>query len=103
MGQLRTSHLLGPLRVTVCGNLTHAYRDDTPIDLIQRPRPSVLVKGGDYRKETVVGHELVEADGGEVILVDLVPGHSTTKIVERSGGAAIDGAKAGPAKERARS
>jgi D-beta-D-heptose 7-phosphate kinase/D-beta-D-heptose 1-phosphate adenosyltransferase len=53
----------------------------------------VLVKGGDYRKETVVGHELVEADGGEVILVDLVPGHSTTRIVERSGGTAPDGAR----------
>jgi D-beta-D-heptose 7-phosphate kinase / D-beta-D-heptose 1-phosphate adenosyltransferase len=53
----------------------------------------------------VVGHELVEADGGEVILVDLVPGHSTTKIVERSGGIAPDGAaaKAKPPKERAKS
>ena len=63
----------------------------------------MLVKGGDYRKETVVGHELVEADGGEVILVDLVPGHSTTKIVERSGGAVAEGVKAKPAKERAKS
>jgi D-beta-D-heptose 7-phosphate kinase / D-beta-D-heptose 1-phosphate adenosyltransferase len=51
----------------------------------------VLVKGGDYSKETVVGHELVEANGGEVILVNLVPGHSTTRIVERSGGTAAAG------------
>ncbi len=49
-------------------------------------RPSVLVKGGDYRKADVVGRDLVEANGGEVILVDLVPGHSTTRIVERSNG-----------------
>jgi D-beta-D-heptose 7-phosphate kinase/D-beta-D-heptose 1-phosphate adenosyltransferase len=44
----------------------------------------VLVKGGDYTRETVVGYEIVEAQGGEVVLVDLVPGHSTTSMVERS-------------------
>jgi D-beta-D-heptose 7-phosphate kinase/D-beta-D-heptose 1-phosphate adenosyltransferase len=43
-----------------------------------------LVKGGDYRREEVVGHELVEGEGGEVILIDLVPGVSTTKIVRQS-------------------
>ena len=47
-------------------------------------RPNVLVKGGDYRPDQVVGRELVEAQGGEVVLVDLVPGFSTTRIVERS-------------------
>jgi len=47
-------------------------------------RPKVLVKGGDYRREEVVGHELVEGEGGEVILIDLVPGFSTTKIVHQS-------------------
>ena len=47
-------------------------------------RPSVLVKGGDYRREEVVGYDLVEADGGEVILIDLVPGHSTTRLIDRS-------------------
>ena len=46
--------------------------------------PAVLVKGGDYRREEVVGHDLVEAEGGEVMLVDLVPGHSTTALVQRS-------------------
>ena len=71
-------------------DLVAIFEDDTPLDLIRRLKPSVLVKGGDYRKETVVGHELVEADGGEVILIDLVPGHSTTRIVQLSGGAAPD-------------
>jgi D-beta-D-heptose 7-phosphate kinase/D-beta-D-heptose 1-phosphate adenosyltransferase len=47
-------------------------------------RPKVLVKGADYRIDEVVGRETVEADGGEVILVDLVPGHSTSALVERS-------------------
>jgi D-beta-D-heptose 7-phosphate kinase / D-beta-D-heptose 1-phosphate adenosyltransferase len=78
----------GVLAALEAVDLVAIFEDDTPLDLIRRLRPSVLVKGGDYRKETVVGHELVEADGGEVILIDLVPGHSTTRIVERSGGAA---------------
>jgi D-beta-D-heptose 7-phosphate kinase/D-beta-D-heptose 1-phosphate adenosyltransferase len=43
----------------------------------------VLVKGADYRLTEVVGRELVEADGGTVLLVALLPGHSTTSIVER--------------------
>jgi D-beta-D-heptose 7-phosphate kinase/D-beta-D-heptose 1-phosphate adenosyltransferase len=47
-------------------------------------RPDVLVKGADYTREQVVGREVVEANGGDVILVDLVPGHSTTAIVERA-------------------
>jgi D-beta-D-heptose 7-phosphate kinase/D-beta-D-heptose 1-phosphate adenosyltransferase len=42
------------------------------------------VKGADYKREDVVGREVVEAAGGDVILVDLVPGHSTTAIVERA-------------------
>jgi D-beta-D-heptose 7-phosphate kinase/D-beta-D-heptose 1-phosphate adenosyltransferase len=79
----------GVLAALEAVDLVAIFEDDTPIDLIRRLKPSVLVKGGDYRKETVVGHELVEADGGEIILVDLVPGHSTTRIVERSG----DGAR----------
>jgi D-beta-D-heptose 7-phosphate kinase/D-beta-D-heptose 1-phosphate adenosyltransferase len=44
----------------------------------------VLVKGGDYRRDQVVGHDVVIEQGGEVILVDLVPGFSTTQIVQRS-------------------
>jgi D-beta-D-heptose 7-phosphate kinase/D-beta-D-heptose 1-phosphate adenosyltransferase len=44
----------------------------------------VLIKGGDYRLDQVVGREQVEADGGEVVLVDLVPGFSTTELVKRS-------------------
>jgi D-beta-D-heptose 7-phosphate kinase/D-beta-D-heptose 1-phosphate adenosyltransferase len=60
------------------------FEEDTPLELIRRVKPTVLVKGGDYTRETVVGHEIVEAEGGEVVLVDLVPGHSTTSMVERS-------------------
>jgi D-beta-D-heptose 7-phosphate kinase/D-beta-D-heptose 1-phosphate adenosyltransferase len=65
-------------------DLVAIFPQDTPLELIRRVRPSVLVKGGDYSREQVVGRELVEAQGGEVVLVDLVPGFSTTRIVQRS-------------------
>ena len=67
-------------------DLVVVFEEDTPLELIRQVRPAVLVKGGDYTRDKVVGHDIVEADGGEVILVDLVPGHSTTSMVARSGG-----------------
>jgi D-beta-D-heptose 7-phosphate kinase/D-beta-D-heptose 1-phosphate adenosyltransferase len=65
-------------------DLVAIFGEDTPLKLIERVRPQVLAKGGDYRREDVVGHDLVEAAGGVTILVDLVPGHSTTALVHRS-------------------
>jgi D-beta-D-heptose 7-phosphate kinase/D-beta-D-heptose 1-phosphate adenosyltransferase len=65
-------------------DLVVVFDQDTPLELIRRVRPKVLAKGGDYRREQVVGHELVESDGGEVILIDLMPGFSTSKLVRRS-------------------
>jgi D-beta-D-heptose 7-phosphate kinase/D-beta-D-heptose 1-phosphate adenosyltransferase len=65
-------------------DLVVVFEEDTPLALIERVKPTVLVKGGDYTRETVVGHEIVEALGGQIVLVDLVPGHSTTSMVERS-------------------
>jgi D-beta-D-heptose 7-phosphate kinase / D-beta-D-heptose 1-phosphate adenosyltransferase len=59
------------------------FEEDTPLELLQRVRPKVLVKGADYHIDQVVGRELVEANGGEVVLVDLVPGYSTTRLVKR--------------------
>jgi D-beta-D-heptose 7-phosphate kinase/D-beta-D-heptose 1-phosphate adenosyltransferase len=65
-------------------DLVVAFAEDTPLKLIERVRPQVLVKGGDYLREDVVGHEIVEAAGGETLIIDLVPGHSTTALVRRS-------------------
>jgi len=65
-------------------DLVVVFGQDTPLELIRQVKPNVLVKGGDYHRDQVVGRQLVEAQGGEVILVDLVPGFSTTRIVERS-------------------
>lgn len=65
-----------------CVDMVVAFEEDTPFDLIGALRPDVLVKGSDYTKETVVGHELVESWGGKVVLVQLADGLSTTSIVE---------------------
>src|SRR6267154_900960 len=67
-------------------DLVAIFEEDTPLKLITAIKPSVLVKGGDYTRETVVGHEIVEAHGGEVMLVDVLPGHSTTSLVDRARG-----------------
>lgn len=60
------------------------FEEDTPLNLIAALKPDVLIKGGDYTRETIVGADLVEARGGEVIVVPLVPGQSTTAILSRS-------------------
>jgi D-beta-D-heptose 7-phosphate kinase/D-beta-D-heptose 1-phosphate adenosyltransferase len=65
-------------------DLVAIFDDDTPVELIRRVRPQVLVKGGDYTKDQVVGREIVEASGGEVVIVDTLPDRSTTRLVERS-------------------
>ncbi len=65
-------------------DLVVIFAEDTPLKLIEYIKPSALVKGGDYTREQVVGHEIVAANGGEVILVDVLPGHSTTSLVKRA-------------------
>ncbi len=65
-------------------DLVVVFEEDTPLELIKRVRPNVLVKGADYRLEDVVGRDVVEACGGRVMLVDLVPGQSTTALMERT-------------------
>jgi len=59
------------------------FDEDTPMELIRALRPNVLVKGGDYTVETVVGHEDVIAAGGRVEIVPTVEGFSTTNIVKK--------------------
>ena len=60
------------------------FEQETPLELIVAAKPEVLVKGGDYTREQVVGHELVTAQGGEVVLVNILPGFSTTSLVARA-------------------
>jgi D-beta-D-heptose 7-phosphate kinase / D-beta-D-heptose 1-phosphate adenosyltransferase len=59
------------------------FDQDTPLELIQSLKPDVLVKGGDYTVETVVGHEEVIASGGRVEIVPTVEGFSTTNIMKK--------------------
>jgi D-beta-D-heptose 7-phosphate kinase/D-beta-D-heptose 1-phosphate adenosyltransferase len=59
------------------------FDDDTPLELIRAVTPHVLTKGEDWRDKGVVGREWVESHGGQVVLVPLVPGRSTTSVVER--------------------
>jgi len=59
------------------------FDEDTPHDLIVELAPDVLVKGADYPREHIVGADLVEARGGRVVRVPIVPGYSTTQLLER--------------------
>jgi D-beta-D-heptose 7-phosphate kinase/D-beta-D-heptose 1-phosphate adenosyltransferase len=59
------------------------FEEDTPLELIRAVRPDVLVKGGDYSIETVVGHQDVLAAGGRVEIVPIVEGFSTTSLVKK--------------------
>ena len=65
-------------------DLVVVFAEDTPLNLISSIKPSVLVKGGDYTREQVVGHEIVAGYGGEIVLVDILHGHSTTALVKRA-------------------
>ncbi|GAB3825556.1 D-glycero-beta-D-manno-heptose 1-phosphate adenylyltransferase [Pontibacter rugosus] len=59
------------------------FDEDTPLNLIKAIQPDILVKGDDYAVNQIVGHEVVEARGGEVKTVPLVQGYSTTNIVKK--------------------
>ncbi len=61
-----------------------SFSEDTPAKIIERVSPHVLVKGQDWAEKGVVGREWVEAHGGQVVLAPLVPGKSTTSILERA-------------------
>jgi D-beta-D-heptose 7-phosphate kinase/D-beta-D-heptose 1-phosphate adenosyltransferase len=61
------------------------FGEPTPLELIRELEPDVLVKGSDWRGKGVVGASEVEARGGRVVLVELVPGESTSAIIERAG------------------
>ena len=59
------------------------FDEDTPYELIKKIQPDVLVKGGDYKPEEVVGRDIVEARGGRLELISFVEGKSTTNIIKK--------------------
>lgn len=62
------------------------FAEDTPLDLVIALEPDVIAKGGDYNEETIVGAREVKARGGEVAVIPLTPGQSTTSIIEKLSG-----------------
>jgi D-glycero-beta-D-manno-heptose 1-phosphate adenylyltransferase len=74
------------LAALACVDAVTLFGDDTPRDLVAALLPDVLVKGGDYTVQTIVGAAEVMAAGGRVEVIPLVPGRSTTAILERARG-----------------
>ena len=66
-----------------CVDCVVVFHEDTPLDLIRRLYPDVLVKGGDYTEATIVGAPDVRARGGDVVVIPLTPGHSTTATIAK--------------------
>jgi D-beta-D-heptose 7-phosphate kinase/D-beta-D-heptose 1-phosphate adenosyltransferase len=77
--QTARAYVVGALEMV---DVVVLFEQDTPLELIRRLEPDVLVKGGDYAEETIIGAADVRARGGRVVVVPLTPGQSTTSIVQ---------------------
>lgn len=64
-------------------DLVVLFEQDTPLELVRALRPDVIVKGGDYSVDSIVGASEVQGWGGEVVVVPLTPGQSTSSIIEK--------------------
>ncbi len=62
------------------------FGEDTPLQMIKKILPDILVKGGDYTADQIVGKEVVEESGGQVLTVDLIAALSTTDIIQKTKG-----------------
>lgn len=71
--------VLGALEVV---DVVTVFDEDTPLELVRRLEPDVIVKGGDYTPDSIVGADIVRQRGGEVVVIPLTAGHSTTSIIE---------------------
>lgn len=90
------SRIKGPLRPVVdqdaraillaslaCIDLVVFFDEETPYELIKLLQPNILVKGSDYKPESIVGYDIVVARGGRVETIDFVDGFSTTLLIEK--------------------
>ena len=66
-----------------CVDAVILFDEETPYELIKTVQPDVLVKGGDYKPEDIVGYDIVTAKGGNVTTIDFVPGFSTSAIEQK--------------------
>lgn len=71
------------LSALACVSFVVLFEQDTPCELLELLQPDVLVKGGTYSKEEVVGREIVERNGGRVSVLSVIPGVSTTALISR--------------------
>lgn len=89
IGEEDRAQLLGAL---ACVDYVVVFEQDEPLELIRRVRPHVLTKGADYTVQTVVGHKDVKKWGGEVRLIPLVENRSTTDLIDKIAGSALNAA-----------
>jgi rfaE bifunctional protein nucleotidyltransferase chain/domain len=59
------------------------FDDDTPYNLIRKIQPHILVKGGDYKPEEIVGYDIVKSKGGQVLTIPLTEGYSSTNVINK--------------------
>jgi D-glycero-beta-D-manno-heptose 1-phosphate adenylyltransferase len=78
--ELTRTHLLAALVVV---DAVVIFEEDTPLELIKQVQPDILVKGGDWKPEQIVGSDLVLANGGQVLSLPFVEGYSTTNIEQK--------------------
>ena len=71
------------LSALLCVDYSIIFPEDTPLELIQLIKPHVLVKGGDWKPEAIVGSDVVLASGGRVLSLNFVDGRSTTQIISK--------------------
>ena len=64
-------------------NFVYIFKDKTPIKLIELICPDYLIKGGDYSIKDIVGAEFVENNGGQVKIVKLLEGHSSSSLIDK--------------------
>lgn len=61
------------------------FDSDTPYELIKSIKPDIITKGGDYKPHEVIGHDIVTENGGEVVIINIVEGFSSSSIIEKGG------------------
>lgn len=79
-GEIFRAHMLEALKAV---DMVILFGEDTPLALIQAVRPDILVKGGDYTPQDVVGHKFVTQNGGKVRIIPLTPGWSSTLLLAK--------------------
>lgn len=71
------------LAALACVDYVVSFEEETPFEIIEEIVPDVLVKGGDWTKDRIVGRERVEKEGGRVVSLPYAPGFSTSSLIER--------------------